>query len=137
MLQVTTIKLGNDEKKWNHLCWMFQIPLGGGVGIIGGVMALLSLILLPFFCRPRVWLKETSTKTPWYALEEGGLVIFSLNFPFSLEENFHLPPSTYVPIKLAKVSMKKSLILSLKGISKVGVLSFKQLRYQPHWRNGK
>jgi hypothetical protein len=33
---------------------------------------------------------------------------------------FHLPPSTYVFAKLARISMKEGLILSLKEISKVG-----------------
>ncbi len=72
--------------------------------------------------------KGTSTK----ALEEGGLITFSFNFPFPLEAIFHLPPSTFVSTELAKVSMKVGLILSLKGISKVGVLYFRQSRYWPH-----
>jgi hypothetical protein len=49
-----------------------------------------------------------------------------------LEAIFHLPPSTFVSTELAKVSMKVGLILSLKGISKVGVLYFRQSRYWPH-----
>jgi hypothetical protein len=36
-------------------------------------------------------------------LEEGGLVIFSFNFPFPLEAFFCLPASTYVPAKLTRV----------------------------------
>jgi hypothetical protein len=59
----------------------------------------------------------------------GGWVTFSFNFPFPLEAIFYLPPSTYVFTELARVSMKEGLILSLKGISKVGVFSFGQSRY--------
>jgi hypothetical protein len=62
-------------------------------------------------------------------LEEGGLVTFSFNFPFPLEPIFCLPPSTYVLAKLVRVSMKEGSILSLKGISRVRVLSFGQSRY--------
>jgi hypothetical protein len=46
-----------------------------------------------------------------------------------LEVIFHLPPSTCVFVELARVSMKEGSILSLKEISKVGVLSFEQSRY--------
>jgi hypothetical protein len=86
------------------------------VGIASGVVTLLSLFTLFVVCK--VWFKRTSTK----ALEEGGLVTFSFNFPFPLEAIFCLLPSTYVPTELAKVSMKEGLIPSFKGISKVGVL---------------
>jgi hypothetical protein len=102
---------------------MLQTPLRGGLGRIGGVVALLSLLTSSVVYK--VWLKGTSTK----ALEEGGLVTFSFNFPFPLEPIFCLPPSTYVLAKLARVSMKEGSILSLKGISKVRVLSFEQSRY--------
>jgi hypothetical protein len=37
---------------------------------------------------------------------------------------FHLPPSTYVPTKLARISMKVGSMFSLNGISRVEVLSF-------------
>jgi hypothetical protein len=57
-------------------------------------------------------------------IEEGGLVIFSFNFPFPLEAIFCIPHSTCVSTKLARISMKTSFILSLKEIFKVGVLSF-------------
>jgi hypothetical protein len=57
-------------------------------------------------------------------LEEASSIILSFNFPFPLETNFHFPPSTYVLAKLAKISMKEGLIISFKGISRVGVLSF-------------
>jgi hypothetical protein len=73
----------------------------------------------------KVWLKGTSIKVS----KEGGLITFSFDFPFLLEAIFHLPPSTYVSTKLVRVSMKASSIFSLKGISKVGVLSFGQSRY--------
>jgi hypothetical protein len=82
------------------------------------MVALLFLLTLFVVCR--VWLKGTSTKVS----KEGGLVTFSFNFPYPFKMIFHLPPSTCVPTKLARVSMKKGSILSFKGISKVGVLSF-------------
>jgi hypothetical protein len=59
----------------------------------------------------------------------GRLGCFLLQLSLSLEAIFYLPPSTYVFIELTKVSMKEGLIFSLKGISKVGVFSFRQLRY--------
>ncbi len=54
------------------------------------------------------------------------------HLPFTLEAIFHLPPSNYVLAKLPRVSMKHDSIISLKGISRVGVLSFRQSRYQLH-----
>jgi alpha-D-ribose 1-methylphosphonate 5-triphosphate synthase subunit PhnL len=51
---------------------------------------------------------------------------FLLQPSLSLKELiFHLPPSTYIPIEVARVSIKKGLILSFKGISKVAMLPFK------------
>jgi hypothetical protein len=97
---------------------MLWTPPGGKVGRIGEVVTVLSFLTSFVICR--IWFKGTSTK----ALEEGGSIIFSFNFPFHLEAIFHLPPSTYVYTKLARVSMKKGSILSFKGISKMGVLSF-------------
>jgi hypothetical protein len=93
-------------------------PPRGGVGKIGGVVAFHSFLTTLIICR--VWFKKTSTK----ASEDEGSVTFSFNFPFPLEAIFHLPPSTYVSTKLARASMKAGLIFSLKGISRVGVLSF-------------
>jgi hypothetical protein len=98
---------------------MLRTPLGGGVGRIGGIVAFLYLLTSSIVYK--VWFKGTSTK----ALKEGGLVTFSFNFPFPLEAIFSLPPSTYVLVELARVSMKEGSILSFKGISRVGVLSFK------------
>jgi hypothetical protein len=95
----------------------------GRGGKTGGVVALFFLLTSSLVCK--VWLKRTSTK----ASEEGGLVTFSFNFPFLLEAIFYLPPLTCVFIKLIRVSMKESSILSFKGISKVGVLFFGHLRY--------
>jgi hypothetical protein len=66
-----------------------------------------------------------STKSGSKASEEGGSITFSFNFPFPLEAIFRLPPSTYVSTELERVYMKTSSILSFKGISRVGVLSFK------------
>jgi hypothetical protein len=39
-----------------------------------------------------------------------------------LEAFFCFPPSTYILVELVRVSMKDNLILSLNGISKVGVI---------------
>jgi hypothetical protein len=47
------------------------------------------------------------------------------HLPFPLETVFHPPPSNYVPAKLPRVSMKDDSIISLKGIPRVGVLSFR------------
>ncbi len=58
-------------------------------------------------CIPAIWFKGTSTKVSSSTLEEGGLVIFSFNFPFPLEAFFCLPPSTYVPAKLTRVESWK------------------------------
>jgi hypothetical protein len=71
------------------------------VGIIGGVVALFSLLTSSIIYK--VWFKGTSTK----ALEEGGLATFSFNFPFPFEAIFSLPPSTHVLVELAKVFMKE------------------------------
>jgi hypothetical protein len=57
-------------------------------------------------------------------LKEGGSITFSFNLHFPLEAKFHLPPLTYVLVKLAKVSMKKGSIFFFKGISKVGGVIF-------------
>jgi hypothetical protein len=65
--------------------------------------------------RPKVWFEGTSTKVFKFTLEEGGSIIFSFNFPSTLEIIFHLPPSTCVPIELARVSIKKGSIPSLRG----------------------
>jgi hypothetical protein len=88
------------------------------VGRTSGVVALLSLLTLSIVYK--VLLKRTSTK----ASKDGGSITFSFNFPFPLEAIFRLPPSTYVPTELTRVSMKEGLIFSFKGIFKVGVLSF-------------
>ncbi len=128
LLEVTTIKLGWDGEKWNDPCWVLWTPLGEGVGKIDGIIVLLSLLTSLVVCR--VWFKITSTK----ASKEGILITFSFNFPFPLEAIFCLPPSTCVFAKLARISMKEGLIFSFKGISKVGVLFFGQLKYQPHWK---
>ncbi len=84
----------------------------------GGVVVLLSLLTMSVACK--IWFKGTSTKVS----KEGGSVTFSFNFPFPLEVILCLPPLTCVLAKLARVSMKESLILSPKGISRVGVMSF-------------
>jgi hypothetical protein len=51
-----------------------------------------------------------------------------------LEANFHFQPSTCVIVELARISIKEGLIFSLEGISRVGMMSFEQSKYQPHWR---
>jgi hypothetical protein len=98
------------------------------VGKTGGVVAFFSLLTLSVVCK--IWFKGTSTKM----LKEQGSIIFSFNFPFPLEVIFHLPPSTCVLAKLARISLKEGSIFSHKGISRVGVMSFEHLKYQPHWR---
>jgi hypothetical protein len=118
LLEVTIIGLGQDGENWNDPHLVLQIPLKGGVGRIGGVVAFLSLLTSSVVCK--IWFKETSTK----ALEEGGSVTIFFNFPFPLQVNFHLPPSTCVLVELARISMKEGSILSRKGISKVRVISF-------------
>ncbi len=47
-------------------------------------------------------------------IKGGILFTFSFNFPFPLEVIFCLPPSTCVPAKLTRDSMKDGLMLSLK-----------------------
>jgi hypothetical protein len=115
MLEVTIIILGHDRENWNDFCLMFRTPPGRGVGRIGKVIALLSLLTSSIVYK--IWLKGTSIKASKEA--------FSFNFAFPLEAIFHLPPSTYVFTKLARFSMKAGSIFSFKGISKAWVLSFK------------
>jgi len=55
------------------------------VGKTNGVVFILSLLTLFIICR--IWFKRTSTKMS----NEGGSINFSFNFPFPLEEIFHLP----------------------------------------------
>jgi hypothetical protein len=126
LLEVTIIRLGQDGENWNDPCLVLWIPLRRKVERIDGVVTFFSFFTL--LVVSKVWFKGTSIE----ALEEGGEVTFSFNFPFPLEAIFHLPPSTCVFVKLARASMKVGLILSLKGISRVGVLSFGQSRYRPH-----
>ncbi len=115
---------GNNNRtwvEWRKLKWsfiVFRTSPRGGVGRINGVVAIFSL--LTSLVVYRVWLKGTSTKV-W---EERGSITFSFNFSFPLEAIFYLPPSTCVYAKLARASMQMGLIFFLKGISKVGVLSF-------------
>jgi hypothetical protein len=54
-------------------------------------------------------------------LKEGDLV----TFPFPWKQFFTSHLQNYVPAELAKVSMKDDSIISLEGISRVGVLSFR------------
>jgi hypothetical protein len=126
MLEVTIIGLGRDGKNWNDLCLVLQTPPRRGVGRIVEVLTLFSF--LTSLVASKVYLKGTSTK----ASKEGVLVTFSFNFPFPLEAIFHLPPSTCVSTELTRASMKVGLIFSLKGISRVRVLSFGLSRYWPH-----
>jgi hypothetical protein len=119
LLEVTIIQLGWDRKNWNNPYLVLWIPPRGRVERTCGVVAFFSL--LTSLVVYKVWPKGTSIKVS----EEGGLIIFSFNFPFPLGANFHLPPSTCVSIKLVKVCMKACSIFSLKGISRVGVLFFR------------
>jgi len=81
-LEVTKIRLGQDGKNWSDPCSVLRTPPRGWVGRTGGVVALLSLLIS--FIVYKVWLKGTPTK----ALEEGGSITFSFNFPFPLEVIF-------------------------------------------------
>ncbi len=123
LLEVTIIELGQDGKNYNDPCWVLLIPSKGGVGRIGGVVALLFLFILFIVCRLRVWLKGTSTKASWFTLEKASSIILSFNFPFPLEMIFCFSTSTYVLAKLARISMKEGSILFFKGISRVVVLA--------------
>lgn len=117
----------NNNQTWSgwRTYWVFQIPQGGRVGRTSRVVPLLYLLISFVVSRPKVQFKGTSTKASWSTLKKVGLLIFSFNFPFPFEAIFRLPPSTCVHAKLVIVSMKEGSILSLKGISRVGVLSFK------------
>jgi hypothetical protein len=63
-----------------------------------------------------------------YSIEHGSFQFSHL----SLSRSLGACHSTCILAKLAKISMKKSSILFFKGISKVGVLSFGQSKYEPH-----
>jgi hypothetical protein len=121
MLEVTIIKLGWDGKNWNDPYLMFRTPPWRGVGRIGGVVALLSLLTSSIVYK--VWFKGTSTK----ALEEGRFGHFLLQLSLSLGSHFQPPTFNLCSCRTCKSFHERGLNTLLQGNLQGGGVIFRTI----------